>query len=210
MLNPTELILIGGFSEIFDLCARCDVKILGVVDSIPDVVKGYDIPYLGTDIDFLAKDYSIDIPLFATPDLPAVRKKIHLRYQPLGFRFASLVDPSAIVSPTATIGQGCMVQAHCLVSANACLGEMVRLNVGAKVFHDVSVADFSTLAPNATALGHVSVSDSVYLGASCTILPFKRLGAGSTIGAGAVVTQDVPAGLTVAGVPAKPLKNEIS
>lgn len=49
----------------------------------------------------------------------------------------------------------------------------------------------------------VIVERDVWIGANATILPGVRVGAGSVIGAGAVVTRDVPAGSVAVGVPAK-------
>ena len=55
--------------------------------------------------------------------------------------------------------------------------------------------------------GRISIEDGVWIGANSVILPGVRLGKGSVIGAGSVVTHDVQANTVVVGVPAKYLKN---
>ena len=50
------------------------------------------------------------------------------------------------------------------------------------------------------------VEDEVSIGSNATILCGLRIGRGARIGAGAVVTRDVPPGVTVAGNPARPLE----
>lgn len=52
----------------------------------------------------------------------------------------------------------------------------------------------------------VMVGEYVWIGANALILPGVHLGDGSVIGAGAVVTKDVPAGAVVGGNPARILK----
>jgi acetyltransferase-like isoleucine patch superfamily enzyme len=47
------------------------------------------------------------------------------------------------------------------------------------------------------------IEDDVWIGAHVTVLKGVRVGSGAVLGAGAVVTRDVPAGAIVAGVPAK-------
>jgi acetyltransferase-like isoleucine patch superfamily enzyme len=51
----------------------------------------------------------------------------------------------------------------------------------------------------------VTIEEHAGIAAGATVLPGLMIGAGAIVGAGAVVTKDVPAGVTVAGVPAKPL-----
>jgi len=52
----------------------------------------------------------------------------------------------------------------------------------------------------------VSIADDVWLGANCVVLPGVNIGQGAVIGAGAVVTRDVPQNTVVAGVPARVLR----
>jgi acetyltransferase-like isoleucine patch superfamily enzyme len=54
----------------------------------------------------------------------------------------------------------------------------------------------------------ITIEDHAWIGANSTILPGVTIGRGSVIGAGSVVTRDVPANQIWAGVPAKPIKNQ--
>jgi len=56
-----------------------------------------------------------------------------------------------------------------------------------------------------TTKGGIVIEDNVWLGAGVTVLDGVRIGEGAVVGAGSVVTRDVPAGVTVGGVPAKPI-----
>jgi acetyltransferase-like isoleucine patch superfamily enzyme len=53
--------------------------------------------------------------------------------------------------------------------------------------------------------GEVRIGEGALIGIGAVVLPRVTVGAWSTVGAGAVVTSDVPPGVTVAGVPARPL-----
>ena len=69
--------------------------------------------------------------------------------------------------------------------------------------HDAVLEDFVTIAPRAVILGRVKVNECVYIGANSTILPDLEIGKNSIVGAGAVVTKNVPADTIAMGVPAR-------
>jgi acetyltransferase-like isoleucine patch superfamily enzyme len=54
--------------------------------------------------------------------------------------------------------------------------------------------------------GRIKVSDNCFLGAHCVLLPGARVGAGSIIGSGSIVTGEIPPGVVATGAPAKPVK----
>lgn len=54
--------------------------------------------------------------------------------------------------------------------------------------------------------GHIEIGDDAWLGTGCIVLPDVRIGRGAVVGAGSVVTRNVPDFTVVAGVPAKPVK----
>ena len=52
----------------------------------------------------------------------------------------------------------------------------------------------------------ITIGDEVWIGRGVTILAGTNIGDGATVGANAVVTRDVPAGMTVVGIPARAIR----
>jgi acetyltransferase-like isoleucine patch superfamily enzyme len=71
------------------------------------------------------------------------------------------------------------------------------------VGHDSHCGSYSRLNPQACISGEVAIGTEVFFGANATALPRINIGDGVVVGAGAVVVDDVPDGMTVKGVPAR-------
>ena len=199
-----EILLVGAFHEMIELCEDAGFVIVGLIDNANEGPYYYGYPVLGTDKD--AQSLHEKYPSCAvviTPDSPAVRKRLVNEYASCGFDFATVIHPSAMVSRTASIGEGSVIQRGANVSSNSRIGRFCKLNVNANVMHDNEVGDYSTIAPNAVLLGYVKLEEEVYIGANSTVLPNKVIGRESIIGAGAVVINDVRPNCTMVGVPAR-------
>lgn len=203
MRSNKNIIIVGAFHEVVELCEDCGYNIAGIIDNI---ITGQflSIPIIGTDSDAesLFESYS-NCQLVISPDLPKVREKLAEMYSKIGYDFATIISPKANVSKSAIIGQGSVIQSGVNVSAATTIGNFVKLNTNANIMHDNTIGDFATIAPNSVLLGYVKVERLAYIGANSTILPYLSIGESSTVGAGAVVTRNVGNGIKVKGVPAK-------
>jgi acetyltransferase-like isoleucine patch superfamily enzyme len=93
------------------------------------------------------------------------------------------------------IGNRCKVQAMCFIPTGVTLGDEVFLGPGVVFTNDKH--------PPSGQWSNTVVEDGVSIGANATILPGITLHAGCRVGAGSVVTKDVPSGVVVCGNPAK-------
>lgn len=134
------------------------------------------------------------------------RRAVYERFCGRGYRFLTLLHPSAIVSPSAKVGAGSQVMAGAVLQAAAVIGENTIINTHASIDHDCSIGSHVHVAPGSTLSGEVSVADGAHLGAGCIVIQGVRIGEGALVAAGAVVLRDVPAMGRVAGSPAKEMR----
>jgi sugar O-acyltransferase (sialic acid O-acetyltransferase NeuD family) len=119
-----------------------------------------------------------------------------------------LVHPSALVSPSVSIGSGTVVFPGAIINAGARVGRGVIVNTGAVIEHDCEIGDGAHLSPRSTLAGGVRVGVRSWVGAGATVIQRVVVGDDALVAAGATVIRDVPARQRVAGVPAKPIQRK--
>jgi sugar O-acyltransferase (sialic acid O-acetyltransferase NeuD family) len=133
------------------------------------------------------------------------RLAVHAYLTALKIKPVLLVHPRAWVDATASLGSGDQVLAMAAIGIDVSLGVQCIVNTSATVDHDTRIGDGTHVMPGATIAGQVVIEDEVVIGTGATILPNLRIGSRAIVGAGAVVTHDVTPGMTVVGVPARPV-----
>jgi len=121
-------------------------------------------------------------------------------------RYATLIDPSVILSDKVRIGRGTIICAGTILTVDIDIKSHVIINLDCTIGHDVVIDDFVTLYPSINVSGHVTLSKCAEIGTGTQIIQGKQIGAGTIVGAGSVVIKDLPDECTALGVPAKPIK----
>jgi len=120
-----------------------------------------------------------------------------------GWRIVTLAHPSAVISPSVTIGEGTVVMANATVNARASIGRGCVLNTACSVDHDCIIGDFAHIAPGARLAGTVTVGTRAMVGVGSCVHQVRTIGSDCIIGAGSVVVAHIPDGATAYGNPAK-------
>lgn len=120
-----------------------------------------------------------------------------------GRALATVLHPSAILSPTAGLGAGSFIAAGAVINAEARIAEAVIINTMASIDHDCEIGAFAHIAPGSRLCGGVRVGARTLIGAGSVLIPGVSVGADAVVGAGSVVLRDVPPGAKVAGSPAR-------
>ena len=106
--------------------------------------------------------------------------------------FATLIHPTAWVSPTARLGEGSVIMAGAIVQAGAVIGAHCIINTGASVDHHCIIEDFVHIAPGARLCGAVRVGEGTLVGVGVGIAPGAVIPAWSLVKARRLEIEPIP------------------
>ncbi|MEQ9459544.1 MAG: NeuD/PglB/VioB family sugar acetyltransferase [Phycisphaeraceae bacterium] len=175
-----------------------------------------DIVYVDDKKQGVASDDRPILPFDGLPDNCAIalgigrncsRVAATERVLQLGHNLLVVAHPEASISPTSSFGPATYIGPRAIIHSQSEIGTAVIINSGAIVEHDCTIGDFAHIGPGAILAGGVRVGPRSLIGIGARVLPGITIGTESAIGAGAIVTSDVPDGVTVAGIPARIIKD---
>ena len=117
--------------------------------------------------------------------------------------FTKLIHPTAYISRTAKISDGCIVSPFSIVGYRAKLSPHVLLNTYAAVGHHSKIGSYSVLSPKVLIAGNSEIKEKVFFGTGAIVTPRTKVEEGASVSASSVVYRNVKAKTTVIGNPAK-------
>lgn len=186
--------------------------LLGFVDENTDVhgKNLNDIPILGG-IDWLETESSSQsIGCVLALGLPEVKKKVEAKIKYLNINFERIIDPSSIIDyRTSELGKDIIIGPGTIIAPNTVIKDHVLINYNSVISHESTVGKYASVYGNVSVSGNVHIHEGAFIGTGASIIQNRTIGRWSIVGAGAVVTTDIPENTVFAGVPARKIKDNI-
>ncbi len=136
------------------------------------------------------------------------RKELITLLRNFPFNLTNIIHPSAIISKSAKIGDGCLIAPGVIVGPGAEIGSHTVLNSAVTIDHDTILQKNVIVGPGVHIPGHVKVRSHTFIGVGSSCVNSVTIGSNCLIGAGSVVTKDIPDNVIAVGVPARVIREK--
>lgn len=205
------LIGVGRYTEvIMELAVTCGYIVKGLYhyndQRTGEFVDGVEI--LGTTNDLLSSNDVGRRNFALTMGDNFLRISLSEKVRKLGGLTPNLIHPDVDVSPTATIGQGCLLHKGALLWTKAVLGNDCVLGPGAQISHHAKVDDGCLITSYCIVGAYCEVSKGVFMGLNSVLIPNIKIGSYCVIGSKANVVKSSASKNVLAGNPARVIKKK--
>ena len=135
-----------------------------------------------------------------------MKQRIHHRCVEIGWRPFTVVHPSAVISPTATLGSGVFVGPLAVVSAYATVGDHCIIHLHSSVGHDASIGAYCAILLGARISGSVKIGDRVLIGSNAFVNVGVQIGNDCQVDALTYVSRDLQEGHILSVRATRPMK----
>ncbi len=199
----------GGFGREVLPFVRLDKKLTPVcfVDAKPLADKIDGVPVM-EEQEFWKKYKKLGIKAVVVAiGEPVIREKIFALVKKAKLKLPVIIHPSAVLATDFACGDGTIIYPLVTAQVRGRTGEGVLLNAACTIGHDTIIDDFVNVNPGVNLAGHVRIRKKTFLGIGSTVVEKITIGENTTIGAGAVVIDNIPGNVIAVGIPAKIIRN---
>jgi sugar O-acyltransferase (sialic acid O-acetyltransferase NeuD family) len=208
-VQDSKLVYIFGYSGhayvLIESMLDLGYTIVGYFDKQKAISNPYKLNYLGFELNVDLKAIISQDYVFPTVGEVSIREKLVSIFLKEGLNQFTLIDKTANVSKTATVGLSTYIGKNAIVNALATIGQGVILNTNSVVEHECQIGNFAHLGPSATLAGNVKVGNNSFVGANSVCKQNISVGKNTILGAGSVLVKNLPDNETWIGNPAKRL-----
>ena len=203
-MNKLIMIGAGGHAEsVADSIDKEQYELVGFIDS-NKTGSHLGLPILGKEITNIP-NYQSYVYFVSIGDV-GYRELWYKKLVELHLPIINIIDKTAIISPSATIGVGNFIGKLAIINAGTRVGDNNVINTKALIEHECRIGSHTHLSTNSTINGDVIVEDSVFFGSTAVCNGQLKIGHHAVVGSGSAVIKEVEPWTTVVGTPARVVK----
>ena len=167
--------------------------IVGLESEVGSQVNGYEVIATDKDLPNLVDKAQFALIALGQISSPDARVNLYQRASKTGFELASVVSPSAYVSPSVQIGKGTIVMHGAIINAGVKVGSNCIINSRALLEHDTQVLDNCHISTGVILNGGVLVEEGCFIGSGTIVKEGVSIGERSVVGMGSLLRSNLTA-----------------
>lgn len=180
-----------------------EYQVTGLIDDNPDLwgkkIAGLNV-FGGKDALLTLwreGDFDKVVISIATPATMHVRRELYLNLKNAGLAFANAIHPSAVISPSAQLGENNVISAGVVIGTMAQIGDNNRISSHCTIEHHSFVGSHNFFGAHCVTGGAVIIKDNCVFGLGSIIDSLLTIGNGVKVANGGIVTCDLPDGSVI-------------